>query len=49
MSQYVASFEFSSLIGKGPQTFSSVFTRKAGKFALVGQNPLIENGLLFMI
>ena len=36
-------------IGKGPQTFSTVFTRIAGDFSLVAQNPLTENGLLFMI
>ena len=38
-----------SLIGKGPQTFSTVFTRITGDFGLVAQNPLFENGLLFMI
>ena len=37
------------LVGKGPQTFSTVFTRIAGDFGLVAQNPLTENGLLFMI
>ena len=37
------------MIGKGPQTFSTVFTRIAGDFGLVAQNPLTENGLLFMI
>ena len=37
------------LIGKGPQTFSTVFTHIAGDFGLVAQNPLTENGLLFMI
>ena len=36
-------------IGKGPQTFSTVFTHIAGDFGLVAQNPLTENGLLFMI
>ena len=39
----------STYIGKGPQTFSTVFTRIAGDFGLVAQNPLTENGLLFMI
>ena len=34
---------------KGPQTFSTVLTRIAGDFGLVAQNPLTENGLLFMI
>ena len=38
-----------TLVGKGPQTFSTVFTRVAGDFGLVAQNPLTENGLLFMI
>ena len=28
--------------------FSTVFTRIAGDFGLVAQNPLTENGLLFM-
>ena len=37
------------LIGKGPQIFSTVFTRIAGDFGLVAQNPLTESGLLFMI
>ena len=37
------------LIGKGPQTFSTVFTHTAGDFGLIAQNPLTENGLLFMI
>ena len=37
------------VIGKGPQTFSTVFTRMTGDFGLVAQNPLFENGLLFMI
>ena len=41
--------EYELLIGKGPQTFSTVFTRIAGDFGLVAQNPLTENGLLFMI
>ena len=36
-------------IGKGPQTFSTVFTRITGDFGLVAQYPLFENGLLFMI
>ena len=36
-------------IGKGPQTFSTVFTHIAGDFGLVAQNPLTENGLLFLI
>ena len=36
-------------VGKGPQTFSTVFTRITGDFGLVAQNPLFENGLLFMI
>ena len=40
---------FMTFIGKGPQTFSTVFTRIAGDFGLVAQNPLTENGLLFMI
>ena len=39
----------SPLIGKGPQTFSTVFNHIAGDFGLVAQNPLTENGLLFMI
>ena len=30
------------IIGKGPQTFSTVFTRIAGDFGLVAPNPLIE-------
>ena len=37
------------VVGKGPQTFSTVFARIAGDFGLVAQNPLTENGLLFMI
>ena len=37
------------IIGKGPQTFSTVFTHIAGDFGLVAQNPLTENGLLFTI
>ena len=40
---------FVAFIGKGPQTFSTVFTRIAGDFGLVAQNPLTENGLLLMI
>ena len=40
---------FHPFIGKGPQTFSTVFTRIAGDFGLVAQNPLTENGLLCMI
>ena len=43
------SMKFFLLIGKGPQTFSTVFTRITGDFGLVAQNPLFENGLLFMI
>ena len=31
------------------RSFSTVFTRIAGDFGLVAQNPLTENGLLFMI
>ena len=42
-------FFVADIIGKGPQTFSTVFTRIAGDFGLVAQNPLTENGLLFMI
>ena len=45
----LASFKRSHLVGKGPQTFSTVFTRITGDFGLVAQNPLFENGLLFMI
>ena len=40
---------FPHILEKGPQTFSTVFTRIAGDFGLVAQNPLTENGLLFMI
>ena len=52
---FIKSFKVTNLlfyyyiIGKGPQTFSTVFTRIAGDFGLVAQNPLTENGLLFKI
>ena len=45
----ISQYRFSKLIGKGPQTFSTVFTHIAGDFGLVAQNPLTENGLLFTI
>ena len=44
----VCFYERGSFIGKGPQTFSTVFTRIAGDFGLVAQYPIPKNGLLFM-